>query len=86
MNLFKAVDQNATAGRIFFLENKKLEAKDWAIVVLLPLIFQEKCGSRIWTQFFQSVADTVVGYIENKVDVVKAKEDEAHQTKYSLGV
>ena len=71
-NLFRAVDQNSREGRVYFLVNEKMELEATSIVTVLPLIFQEKYGPRIWTWFFKSAADAVVGYTWNEKDGVVA--------------
>ena len=82
-NLFRAVDQNSREGRVYFLVNEKMESEARSIVMVLPLIFQEKYGPRIWTWFFKSAVDVVVGYTWTENDGVVAEEDEVLQETFA---
>ena len=82
MSLFRAVDQNAREGRVYFLTNEKVETETRAVITVLSLIFEAKYGVRIWGCFFEWAKDAATGYSWNEKDGVKVEEDDILETNY----
>ena len=85
MNLFRAVDQNAIEGRVYFLTNEKVETEARAVVTVLPLIFEARYGPCIWRWFFELAKDAVTGYSWNEKDGVLAEEDTLLKETFEKG-
>ena len=74
-NLFRAVDQNINAGRVYFISHKNLLSEANVVVPILARIMEIKYGPRIWIWFFSSAKENIKGYHWSEEKGVYTEED-----------